>query len=354
MTARNPRTPDPAPGVERRHDVVVVGGGAAGLSGALTLARARRSVLVVDAGHPRNAPASGVHNYLGREGTPPGDLLATGRAEVAGYGGELVTGTVVAAERRAAGDFRLVLGDGTAVSARRLLLATGLVDELPDVPGLSERWGRDVLHCPYCHGWEVRDQAVGILGTGPLAAHQALMWRQWSDDVTLFLHTGPEPDDEAYEQLAARDVSVVDGTMAGLVVAEDRLTAVRLAAGPEVACQALVVAPRFTARVGALGGLGLEPVAQEVGGHVIGSRVEADAVGATAVAGVWAAGNITSLTDQVLGAADAGRRAGAAINADLTAQDTRRAVAARRDPFSPAMERAVCERVLGDSRHGLS
>ncbi|MGK5497829.1 NAD(P)/FAD-dependent oxidoreductase [Streptomyces sp. URMC 125] len=307
---------------------MVVGGGAAGLSGALTLARARRSVLVVDSGHPRNAPADGIHGYLGREGTPPAAFLAQGRAEVAGYGGEVVDGTVVSAERT--GEvFRLVLGDGTAVLADRLLVTTGLTDELPGVPGLAELWGRDVLHCPYCHGWEVRDRAVGVLATGPLAVHQALLWRQWSDDVALFLHTGPEPGDEEYERLAARGIAVVDGEVTGLETADGRLSGVRLAGGRTVARQALVVAPRLTARGGLLAGLGLEAVEQEAGGHGIGSRVPADATGATSVPGVWVAGNVTALTDQVVAAAAAGVRAAAAINADLLDEETDRAVAAR-------------------------
>src|SRR6185503_16115235 len=172
------------------YDVVIVGGGAAGLSAALTLSRARRSVLVIDAGAPRNAPAGHVHNYLASEGTAPADLLATGRAEVTGYGGEIVTGEVTSAHRLDDGGFHVVLGD-RIVQARRLLVTTGLVDELPDVAGVAERWGRDVLHCPYCHGWEVRDQAIGVLGSSPFAVHAALMWRQWSADVTLFRHTAP-------------------------------------------------------------------------------------------------------------------------------------------------------------------
>src|SRR5919107_1547066 len=178
--------------MDERYDVVVVGGGAAGLSGALALSRARRKVLVVDAGQPRNAPAGHVHNYLGREGTPPGELLAIGREEVAGYGGEVVTGEVVGAER--VGDvFRVDLADGSHVQARRLLVTTGLTDELPDIPGVRELWGSDVLHCPYCHGWEVRDQPVGVIASGPMAVHQALLFRQLTADLTLFLHNGPRP-----------------------------------------------------------------------------------------------------------------------------------------------------------------
>ncbi len=315
---------------EKRYDVVVVGGGAAGLSGALALGRARRSVLVVDAGEPRNAPAAGIHALLGNEGRPPAEFLAAGRAEVAGYGGEVVTGTVVSAERRDAGDFRMTLGDGTAVRANRLLVTAGLVDGLPDVPGLAERWGHEVLHCPYCHGWEVRDQPIGVLSTGPMATHAALLWRQWSPDVTLFLHTGPEPDDERYEELAARGVAVVDGRVTALELADDRLTGVRLAGGRVIPIRALAVASRLTARSGVLAGLGLEPVEQEVNGHVVGTSFAADPTGATAMPGVWVAGNVANVFDQVSGAVAAGVRAGAAINADLIAEETRRAVAARR------------------------
>nr|WP_170757363.1 NAD(P)/FAD-dependent oxidoreductase [Streptomyces californicus] len=288
----------------QRYDVVIVGGGAAGLSGALALARARRSVLVIDAGEPRNAPASHVHNYLGRESTPPGELLAIGRNEAAGYGAEIVSGRVASAERLPGAEdagFRVVTEDGRSVEARRLLVTTGLVDELPPVPGLAERWGREVLHCPYCHGHEVADRPIGVLATGPLAVHQALMWRQWSDDVTLFLHTGPEPSAEEYEELAARDVAVVDGEVAGLEIADDRFTGVRLTSGRVVPREALVVQARFTARSAVLESLGLTPVAQEMAGTVVGTYIPSDPTGATEVPGVWAAGNVTRLTEQVVG-----------------------------------------------------
>jgi thioredoxin reductase len=317
--------------VGERYDVVVIGGGAAGLSGAVALARSRRSVLVVDAGQPRNAPARHVHNYLGREGTPPGDLLAAGRAELLGYGGQVATGSATSAlPLDGAGPvcFRVALSDGRALLARRLLVATGLVDELPDVPGLAERWGRDVLHCPYCHGWEVRDQAIGVLVTGPTAVHQALLFRQLSADVILFRHRGPAPNQAEAEQLTARGVTIVEGEVAGLEVTADRLTGVRLRSGEVVPRQALVVAPRFTARAGALATLGLEPEELIVDGHVIATRVPADPAGATAVPGVWVAGNVTDPRAQVLGAAAAGLLAGAAINADLVAEDAREAVAA--------------------------
>ncbi|MGE6728948.1 NAD(P)/FAD-dependent oxidoreductase [Streptomyces niveus] len=314
-------------------DVVVIGGGPAGLSAALTLARARRSVLVIDAGEPRNAPASHVHNYLGREGIAPGELLAVGREEVAGYGGEFMAGRVGTVKGSAADGFRVVLEEGAAVAevtASRLLVTTGLVDELPPVPGVAERFGREVLHCPYCHGWEVRDTPIGVLATRPLAVHQAQMWRQWSDDVTLFRHTAPDFDDEQYEQLAARDIAVVDGEVAALAVTDDRLTGVTLAGGRVIPVSAVVVAPLFTARGGLLADLGAAAVDREMAGQVVGSHVPTDPAGATSVPGVWAAGNVADPTETVIGSAVAGLRAGAAINADLTAEDTRRAVAAWR------------------------
>ncbi|MBP0459040.1 methyltransferase domain-containing protein [Streptomyces montanisoli] len=319
-----------------RYDVVVIGGGAAGLGGALTLARARRSVLVVDGGEPRNAPAEAVHGYPGREGTPPAELLAAARAEVAGYGGAFADGTVASVKPLPGGGrFLVVRDDGTEVVARRLLLATGLVDEVPEVPGIDRLWGRDVLHCPYCHGWEVRGTPIGVLATGPLAAHQALLWRQWSDDVTLFLHTAPEPDDETYERLAARGIAVVDGEVTALEVVDGRLAGVRVGEDLVVPRTALAVAPRFTARYALLDGLGLTTAEQTMAGHVVGSYVPSDPTGATDVPGVWVAGNATVLTEQVIGAAAAGVRAGAAINADLLTEDTDAAVMAYRSGGAP-------------------
>jgi len=304
------------------------------LSGAVALARARRAVLVVDAGQPRNAPAAHVHNYLSRDGAAPAELLVAGRAEVAGYGGRIISGGVASAARLDdqddRGGFQVALTDGACVYARRLLVATGLVDELPDVPGVAERWGRDVLHCPYCHGWEVRDQAIGVLASGPMAVHQAQLFRQLSADVTLFLHTEPAPTAEESEQLAACGIDIVRGEVAALEVTDDHLSGVRLASGQVVPRQAVVVGPRFYARADVLTSLGLATIELRVAGQVIGTSVPADPSGTTAVPGVWAAGNVTDLMAQVIGAADAGLKAGAAVNADLIAEDITRAVAAFR------------------------
>ena len=330
-------------------DVVVIGGGAAGLSGALMLARARRSVVVVDAGTPRNAPAAGVHGLLGRDGTPPAGLLDRGRAEVRSYGGEIVRGEVETVERD--GDrFAVRVAGGGTLRARRLLVTTGLVDELPDVPGLRERWGRDVVHCPYCHGWEVRDRAIGVLATGPMSVHQALLFRQWSADVTLFTHRAPAPDPEQAERLAARGIAVVTGEVAALEVAGDRLTGVRLADGTVIAREVVAVAPRMVARAGLLESLGLRAVEHPSGA---GEHVPADPTGRTEVAGVWVAGNVTDLSAQVGAAAAAGAFAAAQINVDLVTEETDAAVAAYRDPFSAQAEARLAELAAGDRRHGL-
>lgn len=331
------------------YDVIVIGGGAAGLSAALTLARARRSVLVLDAGRPRNAPAAGVHGFLTRDGLPPAELVGLGAAEVARYGGEVRRVGATAARRDGTG-FAVRTDAGDELRARRLLLATGLVDELPDIPGLAQRWGRDVLHCPYCHGWEVRDRAIVVLGTGPFAVHQALLLRQWSDRVTLLRHTAPGFTDEEWEQLAARGVAVVDGTAAELEVAADRLVGVRLAGGRVLRCDALVVMPRMVAAAAVAATLGLTAVPHPRG---IGEHLPADPSGATEVPGVWLAGNVGDPAATVVVAAAQGVTAAAAINADLVADDARQAVARRRAPFSPAAEADRCERTLGDRRHGL-
>jgi thioredoxin reductase len=313
-------------------DVIVVGGGAAGLSGAVTLARARRSVLVVDDGTPRNAPADGVHGLLGQEGVSPLELLARGRSELAGYGGSVRTGRVLAASREGDG-FVVTLDDGTTERARRLLVATGLVDDLPAIPGLRERWGHDVLHCPYCHGWEVREQPLGILATSERAVHQALLFRQWSDDVVLLQHTAPAPTAEQAEQLAARGIRVVPGEVVEVLAADGRLNGVRLASGEVVARSALTVMPRFVARLDGLDGLGLTAVPHELG---VGEHAATDLMGASSVPGVWVAGNATDLMAQVTGAMAAGTRAAAALNMDLIAEDTARAVEAAHVAVGPA------------------
>jgi thioredoxin reductase len=314
-------------------DVVVVGGGAAGLSAGLMLARARRSVVVLDAGEPRNAPADGVHGLLGHDGVAPAELLARGREEVRRYSGRVEQAEVATATHHGDG-FLVGLADGGALAARRLLVTTGLVDRLPEVPGLRERWGRDVVHCPYCHGWEVRDRAIGVLASSPMSVHQALLFRQWSDDLTFFSNDRFLTEDEV-EQLSARGIDIVDGKVVAVEVADDRLAGVRLANGDVVAREVVAVATRMVARAGFLGDLGLVPVEHPSG---MGVHVPADPTGRTEVPGVWVAGNVTDLSAQVGSAAAAAATAAAHINADLVAEETRQAVAARRSGLGSALQ----------------
>lgn len=308
---------------EGAHDVAVIGGGAAGLSAAVTLARSLRSVVVVDAGNPRNAPSSGAHNLLAREGIAPLELLATGRREAEHYGAKILHGRAVAA-RRSDDTFEVDLAAGGTIMARRLLLATGLADELPDVPGVREFWGRSVLHCAYCHGWEVRGRRIGVLGTSPLSLHQALLFRQLSDDVTLFLHTMPDPGREAWDQLAALDVRVVRGIVRRLHGENGDLQAVLLEDGNQFPVEAMTVAPRFIARSDIYEQLGGAPTE-----HPMGAFIQTGPMGRTEIPGVWAAGNASDLGAMVAAATGAGVAAAAAINADLVAEDAGAAVAAR-------------------------
>jgi thioredoxin reductase len=311
------------------YDVVVVGGGAAGLAGAVALARSRRPVLVVDAGEPRNAPASHVHNFLTRDGTPPSEIYAAGRAEVASYGGHIETGRVTALSRD--GEHFVVHIGARAVTGRRLLMATGLRDELPDVPGLAERWGIDVLHCPYCHGWEVRDQRIGILATGTAGIHQASLFRQLTPRVTVLAHTPLPLTPEQREQFGALGIAVIEGPVTGVEADDGGMTGVRLTDGSHVGLDALIVAPRMTANAELLAPLGLIPAEVRMGEQVMGTQIKADPSGATSVPGVWVAGNLANIAAQVITSAAAGLTAAAAINADLVAEDARRAASAARN-----------------------
>jgi thioredoxin reductase len=305
-----------------KYDVLVVGGGAAGLNGALMLARSRRSVAVIDAGRPRNAPADAVHGLLARDGMPPAELLERGRAEVRGYGGHVVSGEVSAVTRTHAGEgFNVTLADGRFTRARRLLVTIGLIDELPDVAGLTEAWGHDVIHCPYCHGWEARDKAIGVLGAGPMSLHQTHLFRQLSDDIVLFTHTMPPLTDEQREQLAARNIPIVDGPVSAW-----EPKGVRLADGSLVPRDVLAIGASFKLRADFLTDLGLRPVEHPTG---FGDHLPADATGRSTVPGVWLAGNVTDPFAQVGTAAAAGAWSAAQINADLVAEDTQHAVDAR-------------------------
>ncbi|WP_028066578.1 NAD(P)/FAD-dependent oxidoreductase [Solirubrobacter soli] len=288
------------------YEVAIIGGGPAGLSAALVLGRARRRVIVIDAARPRNAPAAHMQGFLSRDGTPPSELLDLGRAEVLHYGVEVVTDRVV----DALGDFTLRMLSGRFVEARHVLLATGAGDVLPTgIEGARERWGRDFLHCPYCHGWEVRDRPVGVLGS----VEHAHLLRQWTDDVTLFTHSTAVTDAER-ATLHARGIAIVDGTVERLVVEDDRLRAVQLAGGRMVERAAVFMRPALRAN--------LDNPAVLLGCELRDDGlVHTGADGRTSVPGVWAAGNATNPRAQVITAAGEGSAAAIAINTELVRAD---------------------------------
>ena len=305
-----------------QYDVVVIGGGAAGLSAAMVLSRAQRKVLVVDAGEPRNAPAPHMHGFLSRDGMPPRELLAVGRREVKAYGGEFIDGRVETVTRD--GDqFTVALRGVVRVAARRLLVATGLRDELPNVGGLRERWARDVLHCPYCHGYEVRGQRFGVLGWSSEAVRYAQVVRQWSADVVLFSPPGDLCDDEC-EQLSARGIEIVEGHVERVMVDNDQLQGVALTDGRSIARDVVFVPPQFVPNNEVF--VQLDCAIDDAG------WVVTDGSGQTSVAGVWAAGNARNPRAQVITAAGEGSSAAIAVNADLVDEDVHNAVREHRSP----------------------
>jgi thioredoxin reductase len=328
MTTTTPYANDALPG--GTVDVVVIGGGAAGLNGALMLARSRRSVLVIDSGTPRNAPAEAMHGFIVLDGTPPPEILRRGREQVRQYGGRIVFGEVASAEPAAPaadGDLRftITLADGRRATARRVLVATGLRDVLPEVPGLAEHWGQGVVHCPYCHGWEVRDEPIGILATGPGSLRHALLFRQLTEDLVYLTH-GTHLDEETRARFAARSIHVVDTPVREVVNDEDgSLAGVRLTDGQVMARRVLAVATGMQARTEGLDGLKLP---MEELPDTMDSRFASGIAGTTEVPGVWVAGNATDLTAQVGASAAAGALAGAHINSLLATADTDAALAA--------------------------
>ena len=330
------------PLVERHCDVCVIGASAAGLAAALQLGRQRRSVIVVDAGEPRNAPAQHMHGYLGREGAAPSELLTVGREEVRSYGGEILNARASGVTRLDDGRFWVELAGGDTVIARRILAATGLVDELPDIEGLSQHWGRDVIHCPFCHGFEVRDRRILQIVTHPMGLHPAALFRHLTDNLTVVLHGKVADDgslDPELDALRAGGVDVRRATVRRIVSGSDgQVVAVELADGARLPADVVAVGPGFTVRAEPFVALGLHLTAHPSG---LGDVVATDATGATAVPGLYAAGNVTDPSQQVLQAAADGGRVGAMICFSLAAEDL--AAAAR-----PSANESDWDRRYGD------
>ncbi len=304
-----------------QYDVAVAGGSVAGLSAALVLAQAQRRVLVVDGGQPRNAPAAQLHGYLGRDGDSPSQLLADGRDEVRRHGGEFRVGTVVSATALDAG-FDVALEDGEQLTTRTLVVATGLTDHLPQLDGVAEGWGRDVVHCPYCHGVELAGRPLGVLGGSPMDVARAQMVRQWSTDVTLFSNTATLTDDD-HAALSARGVQVIDAEVVGLVRDDaDALRTVALDDGTHVARDAIFIWAPPRPNDALLQTLGVPT--QEL--PLFGSWPQVEADGRTCVPGLWAVGNVADPHLNLIAATAHGAYAAAMLNHGLVHQEVAAAV----------------------------
>ncbi len=289
------------------NDAIVIGGSYAGLSAALQLARARRRVLVIDAGVRRNRFASASHGFLGHDGRAPGDIAADGRAQLLAYPNvRWLDGTAAQAVAEDGG-FRVSTADGLDERARKLVLATGVVDELPSIEGLAERWGRGVFHCPYCHGYELDQGRIGVLAVGPMSIHHALMLPDWGS-TTFFLNDAFVPDDAQRAALAARGVTVEAGAVARLT---DTAT-VELRDGRRFAMDGLFTASRTHIA---------SPVAAQLGCAMdegpTGAFIRTDAMQATSVPGVFACGDAARAAGNVAISVGAGAMAGAAAHQSL-------------------------------------
>lgn len=303
-------------------DVIVVGGGAAGLSAALTLGRACRKVLVIDAGSPRNRFAAHMHGMVGLEGLDPGELLRRGRDEVDAYGVTVRSATVEQVED-VEGGLGVRLSGGAVEFTRALVAATGLADDLPDIPGIREQWGTGVLHCPYCHGWEVRGQRLGVLGTCAMSLHQTELVRQWSDDLTLFTDRLGELSPEAAARLRSRGVTLIDTPVTEILTDRDKLTGVRLADGDRVDLDAVFVSPFLRPHDQFLAGLELKRA-----DNPMGSFIAVDAFGATSHRRIWAIGNVVNPGANVPISIGAGSMTGGVVNMALVVEEFDHAVAA--------------------------
>jgi thioredoxin reductase len=305
--------------IERRCDVAVIGGSAAGLAAALQLGRQRRSVIVIDTGEPRNAPAAHVHSYLGREGVSPAEFAAITREEVRSYGVEVLDARAVEVTRTDEGRFAVELTGGHSIVSRRVIAATGVVDELPDIEGLAEQWGRELIHCPFCHGYEIRDRRLVQIVTHSMGVHAAPLYRQLSERLTLVLHAGVDADQPDIAALQASGVDVVDERVDRIVSGDDgQIVAVELRSGASIDADVVAIGTFLHPRVDLFSSLGLVAAAHESG---LGSALETTPTGETSIPGLYAAGNVADPRQQVLQAAAHGSWVGAMVGVDLALDD---------------------------------
>ncbi|WP_102958907.1 NAD(P)/FAD-dependent oxidoreductase [Mangrovicella endophytica] len=295
-----------------QHDAIIIGGSFAGLSAAIYIARGRRSVCVIDGGRPRNRFAAASHGFFGQDGQAPLEMIAAARAQLQLYPSvRMVDGEAAAAHALDGGGFDVTLADGTRLTARKLVLAFGISDVLPEVPGLAERWGKSVLHCPYCHGYEFAGRRLGVLQTMPMSAHQAQLIAEWGP-TTLFLNGGDRPDAETLAVLTARGIAVEPAPVVILDGKGDSLSCLRLADGRTIPTEALYVA--VPTRLNS-------PIAEQLGCALddgpLGPVIRTDASRLTSVPGVYAAGDIARVPHSATFAAADGVCAGTSLHQSL-------------------------------------
>lgn len=293
-----------------QHDAIIIGGGFAGLAAAIYLARARRNVRVLDTGKPRNRFAEASHGFLGQDGSNPAEILATARAQLQAYESVELTDARASEARAIEDGFAVTLSSGEEITARKLILAFGLRDELPDLPGLQERWGKTVLHCPYCHGFEFGGQQLGVLYRTPMSIHQAQLITEWGP-TTLYLNGAELSGDEA-AQLYACGVRIEPAPVLGLAGEGTDLSAVELADGRSSAVSALYIAPRSCLN---------SRVAEQLGARIddgpMGPIIHTDGDKLTTVPGLYAAGDIARAPHSVSWAVADGVTAGTSAHRAL-------------------------------------
>ena len=294
-----------------RHDVIIIGGSFAGLSAAMYIARARRSVCVIDTGSPRNRFAQHSHGFFGQDGSEPGAMLATARLQVAAYPTvTFIEGKAIKAAKAPHG-FAVTLATGEVLESARLVLAFGISDELPSIPGVAERWGKSVLHCPYCHGFEFSGRPLGVLNLSPRSIHQAALIAEWGP-TTLYLNGGPAPDEESLAMLRNRGVAIEPVPVRALHGEGLELSAIELVDGRMSSVAALYLGPRTRLNSDIARTLGCE---LEEG--TFGQIIRTDPQKMTTVPGVYAAGDITRSAHNVTWASADGVTAGTAVHQSL-------------------------------------
>ncbi len=299
------------------YDVIVIGGSFAGQSAAMQLARARQNVLMIDAGMPRNRFADASHGFLGQDGRTPSAIIEDARKQLRAYPtAEILTGTVSEASGRK-NEFELTLSSGERRHARRLILAIGVTDELPAIPGLLERWGKTVLHCPYCHGYEVRDGKLGVIANHPMSAHQAALIPDWGA-TTYFTQGLFEPGEEETSQLQMRGVTIERSPVAAVIGDGPAITSVQLADGREIGISAIFTAPKTRLA---------SPLAEQLGVRMSdgpsGKFVQVDDWGLTSIDGVYAAGDAAKAMHNATLASASGVLAGVGSHQSLTRDPVR-------------------------------